>query len=224
MDLNDPRAVDRSRDVRFLERVFTREERERIRRSGRPDLEVWLLWAAKEAAFKVISKLQGEPPVFRHRAFQVTDDPGSAVTEVRYGEARLAVEVEADTTRALAWAWNGGMPEILIARATVPEALRILGLGPVREEWEAVHLRPEERESIHSLPSALVRLLARRDAARMLGVGERDLTIVCAPGVPGRRPPFVYRGGSLEAALDISLSHHGGELAWAVRAVRTGRT
>jgi len=221
VDLTDPRARDRSRDTRFLDRVFSPLERERIRSADDPALEVWILWAAKEAAFKVFSKLHGELPVFRHAAYEVTDEPGLPVTALRYGDSRLALGVETHPERVLAWAWNGGAPEILVARSTVPGALATLGLDPDRERWEAARFRPRERDSIHGLPSALVRLLARRDAAHMLGIQEDVLSIECPPGHTGLRPPYLHRTGTILRNADVSLSHDGRQLAWAVRVARS---
>ena len=94
VDLTDPRTRDRSGDSRFLDRVFAPGERARIRAAADPSREVWVLWAAKEAAFKVVSKLQGEIPVFHHAAYQVSDEPGRPVSALRYGDTRLEVGVE----------------------------------------------------------------------------------------------------------------------------------
>ncbi len=58
-------------DRRFIARVFTPEEQERIDRSESPDATLWMLWAAKEAAFKAVSKLK--PGLsFTHRVYAVT--------------------------------------------------------------------------------------------------------------------------------------------------------
>lgn len=217
VDLADPRAAGRSGDQRFLDRVFSPHERERIRASPDPDLEVWILWAAKEAAYKVVSKLLAEPPVFRHAAFQVMDPPGAGAARMVYGELELALDVGVDTRRVLVWGWNGQAPEILVARSRVETAVESLGLSLELEEWEGERFRPQERDAIHGLPSALVRLLARRDAARMLRVDESRLAITCPPGHKGLRPPYLEMDGRRLPDVDISLSHDRAELAWAVR-------
>lgn len=73
VDLEHPRCRTRPPDDRLPRRILTSVERawleealdepSRLRR-------LWSLWAAKETAFKVVSKLRGSPPVFRHRAFR----------------------------------------------------------------------------------------------------------------------------------------------------------
>ena len=76
VDLTSPDSIGKSRDRRFIARVFTPEEQEGIERSPTPDTTLWMFWAAKEAAFKAASKLK--PGLsFIHRAFVVTQ-PRSA--------------------------------------------------------------------------------------------------------------------------------------------------
>lgn len=219
VDLTGTRTRDRAADPRLTERVFTPRERERIQKADQPDQELWTLWAAKEAAFKVISKLNDRPPVFRHAAYEVVDPPGTPVSSLVWGDLRVGLGVDADEHRILVWAWNGEAPEILVARASVRDALSILVLDPHGAEWMTERFREEEREAVHSLPSALVRLLVRRDAARVLGRGESHLTIVCSPGKAGRRPPFLHEDGMVSSHADVSISHDGDQLAWAVRRI-----
>jgi hypothetical protein len=54
----------------------------------------------------------------------------------------------------------------------------------------------------------------------VLTVDENDIEIVCAPGAIGRMPPFVFLNGK-PAGADVSLTHDGSWIAWAVWA-RTG--
>lgn len=68
---------------------------------------------------------------------------------------------------------------------------------------------------MHSFPSAAVRMLARAALAETLGAHEGDVEIVCDPGVTGRRPPRVFLRGE-PAPCDVSLSHHGRWVAWAL--------
>ena len=217
VDLQDPRARDRSGDDRFLERVFTASERERIRLSDNPALEVWVLWAAKEAGFKVASKVLSRPPVFQHAAFSVSDPPGTSASRLTYEGVSVHLGVDLHPHRVMVWAWNGPSPEILVAQCRIQEALGSLALSGRLEEWQADRFSPLELDAIHGLPSALVRLLARRDAARMLRVGENHLAITCSPGVTGQRPPYLELDGTRIPGVDVSLSHAGEQLAWAVR-------
>ncbi len=206
MDLADPRCIGRSKDRRFLERVFAPSERDHIARSQDPDRTLWLTWAAKEAAYKVVTKLRGEPPVFEHPAFEVTEHAsdsghvkydGLCIPFLDYSESR------AEHVHVLAW--SGEPPSDL--RASVA--------------WLPQEMAPRERFSDRELPalyseaSAWVRLLARDHVAHLVGVDSGALEIICAEGRIARSPPQLWVQGR-RSELDISLSHHGRFLAWAV--------
>ena len=44
---------------RFLEKIFTEEEREYINKSKNPEIEVWKLWTMKESAYKICNRETG---------------------------------------------------------------------------------------------------------------------------------------------------------------------
>lgn len=56
VDLEAPGNAGKSRESRFVDRVFTEEERLLIHGAASPDRLLWLLWAAKEAAYKAVSR------------------------------------------------------------------------------------------------------------------------------------------------------------------------
>ena len=73
VDLQHPRCRTRPPDDRLPRRILSSAEQAWLQEA--PDepgrlRRLWSLWAAKETAFKVVSKLRGTPPVFRHRAFR----------------------------------------------------------------------------------------------------------------------------------------------------------
>ena len=72
VDLTGPSVLGKASNARFLERIFSEEERAAIAGAPDPDLELWQRWAAKETAYKAVSKLRGSPPTFAHRAFVVS--------------------------------------------------------------------------------------------------------------------------------------------------------
>ena len=225
VDLDERRSEGKATDVRFVTRVLSDGERAGLARSDDPDLELWSLWAAKEAAFKVISKLRGKPPVFEHAAFvaswsQVT--PRRSVESevrsgmVRNGDIRVFVSVlhrdgvlhavgHTHRTAAVDLAVDVGLERL--DEAGAPWAA---GLDQLLRRFTA-----REAEAIHSVASAAVRLGARRALAARTGVDERRLEIVCRPGAMGRRPPYVMLDGR-EAPADVSLSHAGGWIGWAL--------
>lgn len=217
VDLDATRTTGRGSDERFLNRVFSPGERARIEAAVDRDLEVWSLWAAKEAAFKVISKELAGPPVFHHARFEVVDDPGTPIRTLRWEDHQIALDLAKCGSRLLAWGWSGVTTEIFVGHADTEQVLSRLGLTPDLDSWLDGQFSADEQDAIHGLPSALVRLAAREDAARLLGPTLGDLRIVCPPGPTGLRPPYLVAGNEPVERADISLSHDGRWIAWAIR-------
>ena len=71
VDLNEAGITGKFYSARFVERVFSREEKSAISLSENPDLTFWMFWAAKETAYKIISKITG-PTVFSYKKFKTT--------------------------------------------------------------------------------------------------------------------------------------------------------
>ncbi|HVO65010.1 MAG TPA: 4'-phosphopantetheinyl transferase superfamily protein, partial [Syntrophales bacterium] len=46
----------KSRNLRFINRVFTPSEQRQIFNSANPDTMIWAMWAGKETAYKIVSK------------------------------------------------------------------------------------------------------------------------------------------------------------------------
>jgi phosphopantetheinyl transferase (holo-ACP synthase) len=207
VDLADPRCRGRPLDERFMARVFDLREREWIHASADPDRTLWLAWAAKEAAFKVVSKLEGAPPPFSHLRFLVSERDGRGGV-VRYGALDIPFREEpgGGVEHLHVVAWSPGEDASLEARVeALPE-------GPPPVEV----LSDRERPAVYSPMSGWIRVLARADVARRLGIAEDGVEIVCAPGPPGRGIPWLFLHGE-QSEWDVSLSHHGRFLAWALR-------
>lgn len=260
IDRADPRCVGRASDGRFLARVFDPEEVRAIEAAADPDLALWLRWAAKEAAFKVVSKLSGSPPPFQHAAFvsavessaaggsdtvdDSADGQGAILGgHVRYGTREIALRARVTPAWLHVLAVPMGEAFGIVEAGVAPVSGRTSGAGDPHDAggpgdvaaagrveslpdpddpaaWTSfleARFSEAERPSIHSLPSALVRLRAREALCRRLGEEEGAVEIVCRGGPAGRTPPEVLvRGGPGRA--DVSLSHHGRWLGWAVTA------
>lgn len=256
VDVQDPRTVGKAADRRFVGRVLDEAGRDALGQAEDPDLELWCRWAAKEAAYKAVSKLLGAPPPFAHRAFAVSwhagldhagthEEPERAgldvahlphlphlprlpirVGTVAYGGSLLPVAVHLRLDRGRPAAVHAlvrsgpASPEDsapsgtdldveldLLDRAGAPWA------GPLEELRRRFTER--ERDTVGSRRSAAVRLGARALLALRMRVAEERVEIVCDPGSYGRRPPRVLIDGRPGAA-DVSLSHDGAWIAWAV--------
>lgn len=222
VDLDHRNCRGKSDDLRFLDRVLAPAERTLVAAAPDPDHALWLHWAAKEAAFKVVTKLLGEPPVFVHAAFGVEPERGGDRGLVRYEGQALPWRVEPVRDRCLhLFAWNdrgagGGERGQAVGPAGEPPPIET-GIARLDEDADIPRERFSEREcaAIHSAASAWVRIHARAALARKAGIAEDRVEIVCDPGPSGRTPPRALVDGR-PSAWDVSLSHHGRWLAWAL--------
>jgi phosphopantetheinyl transferase (holo-ACP synthase) len=98
VDLRDPETRSGALHPRFDARVFTDDERRVLERSPTPCRTRWLLWAAKESAFKALRRDDGRV-AFRPRDFAVTLAGRGGV--VCHRVARVSFRVEATGAQAL---------------------------------------------------------------------------------------------------------------------------
>jgi phosphopantetheinyl transferase (holo-ACP synthase) len=189
VDLGEPGARDRHEDASFVRRVCSDDERARVETAR----DLWEVFAAKEAAYKVLAKLAGATS-FAPRRIRVARERDSVVWSGSTGsDVGLALRVtgDGDHVHALAW-WGPTVPTVALAcrRASEDESERARGL--------------------------LCRLVAR-DAG--LDVGALCVVRDRAPHAwDGFGPPRIeLRGRPLGS--DVSLSHDGRFVAAAVVAV-----
>jgi phosphopantetheinyl transferase (holo-ACP synthase) len=180
---------------RFVARVLTPTERALAAEAPDGTAFVWRLWAAKEAAYKVLARADGELP-FAHRRFHV--DPAAAV--VRHERGQVTVRWAEDGAALVCWAWLGADAGPLACRvATVEEA-------------EAVPYALSTLEGAGDGASRAVRRLAKWLLATMLG-REPDAFEIRRPERPaparGAGPPEVWLDGLRLEQVSLSLAHDG---------------
>jgi len=187
VDLTDAETRAESLHPRFDSRVFASSELELIRSSGAPDRLRWMLWAAKEAAYKALKKIAPNT-IFSPRRFVVKLNE-TLRGNVTCNEKTLSVQVweEAESVHVI---------------ATTEEALdkQILSGTQVLEPEDAIDTE---------FPSQAARMLAIRELAERLGVPGEELTITRLERVP----TLMHNGESMN--IDLSLSHHGKLVAYA---------
>ena len=187
VDLTDAETHPIGMHPRFDSRVFTSSELELIRSSGAPDRLRWMLWAAKEAAYKALKKIAPNT-IFSPRRFVVKLNE-TLRGNVTCDEKTLPIQVweEADSVHVI---------------ATTEKILdkRILSGTETLEPEDAIDA---------DLPSQAARTLAIRELAERLGVPDEELSITGR----GRVPTLLHNGESTN--IDLSLSHHGKLVAFA---------
>ncbi len=184
VDLGDRETALHAMHPRFDERVFAAEELAWLRRNGNAGR--WMLWAAKESAFKAAKKLDSRTRFYPRRSLVLLDDDG--IGTVRIDERSFAVHVglEADVCHAVAW--SDSMPR-------APAPIVVSGVRPVRAGDRS--------------PRFAARRFALESLCAYLGAAALELDLV----KEGRIPRLLLRGRP--AGFDVSLSHHGRFVAFA---------
>jgi phosphopantetheinyl transferase (holo-ACP synthase) len=223
VDLTRAEARGKARDQRFVRRVFTAAEAAFIQSASDPDRALWMFWAAKEAAFKVVSK-QERGALFAHRNYEV-QPPSQWTLDGTTGRARGAVTLQGEWLRELAvdWEWSAhrvhclavsGRASFGSVRSAVgrvdPAAKSIAGDATVAGAGGAGSTAWTQRETLSARTpeSCEARLLAKR-LAYEAGLGEVE--VVRNPGDRRMGPPLLYAVGSSAplAGWDLTLSHDG---------------
>jgi phosphopantetheine--protein transferase-like protein len=171
VDLAAPGNPGKSRDGRFCKRVFTQDEQALIAKAAtRPDALLWALWAAKEAAYKAVSR--GDPTVCSiPRQYRVVLNPGNEAETSTFfcgkvitpgGELALRIAITTEFVHALAAGSEAALDRIC---------------------WQL------EEPNAGGDPSSLVREALVREIARRLECPTGDLSVVNLPargaGLPG---------------------------------------
>ena len=242
VDLAHRACRERRPGDRFLERVLDPAEREWLGGDQERDtwmIRLWALWAAKETAFKVVSKLAGAQDVFRHRGFvgslELEDAGCRGVLRIR-GRVRgpevsgvVTVEGSSDGEHVHLVGWGAVREAEAGDRAPPLEAGLEAGSGRGAALADyRTHFSDREWEGIRTVHGAEARLRARARLEAYLGAEDRDrsgdrrkdrpsaVEILTSAERPGRTPPRIRVAGVDRPDLDLSLSHHGRFVAWAL--------
>jgi len=213
VDLNEAGVTGKSHRARFVERVFSREEKSAISVSENPDLTLWMFWAAKETAFKIISKITG-PPVFSHKKFRTTFrkqiSQSKSKFEVVYDARQFQIELTTDINyihAVGAHANTGELPNYLLSKKVHQVRHSELRDWQNRNSWPE-YFTKKELVSIHHAESALVRFHCKKLIAKKLKIAPSRLQIIRPSKARRPQPPFLLLDNK-KTEIDISLSHHG---------------
>ena len=188
VDLGDDETQLDQLHPRFLQRVFTKLEGNRILSSTDSRVSLWGHWAAKESVYKAARKRNPSLP-FAHSSFVVEDWEDVAAESCTGRIAHEGWDYLVDVARTKDWLHAVALP-----------------LDSKNEEPKLVHgveVRPEELDA-----STAVRLFACARLAKELDCDPNQLTITRT------WPPLLLREGR-STGVDVSLSHHGRWLAFA---------
>ncbi len=216
VDLGDPEARGKCRDLRFVDRVLCPRERSELDASlgeANGDEILWCLWSAKESAYKVLQKAFGVSPTARSLEVSGLD---SATGKVSW------------QTREVRFRWNRRPEYIHCVAWFAPDAGRDPGAAVTMRSasltdplMQSARLTRAEAISAHNPASAAARQLAKdllrdRSFAELPALSLDTVEILRQPADRGWAPPEIYANGSVLADWDVSLSHHGRFAAAAV--------
>ncbi len=188
MDLLDPQADPQSIHQGFDERVMTDEENRLIVSALDPHRLRWMLWAAKESAFKVVKKVDPSA-VFHPKAFEVE--------LITFGGAHVChskTDFETVLYHSPKWVHAVTTLESKSVKSDSRLHSRVLSLESQNRSFDS---------------SMEVRTFARKALGSWLEVSWTEVEIV----TENRIPRATRRGKRLE--IDLSLAHDGNFVACA---------
>ncbi len=189
VDLDDPAIAAHHLRPRFLDRVLHPSERAALSATRSPKVFLWSLFAAKEATYKLVSKL-GTPVIFAHAEFVVDD----GFRSVRHRDVEAVLEIETD-----------------VARGFTHAVARTAGSSRYQRQVEAI---PVGADASREARQALLRAMAAQ-----LECAPSELIIERAPkpgSWDGFGPPRLLRHG-VPTTVDVSLSHDGRFVSFAAQ-------
>ena len=201
VDLADPRAAGKSRDLRFMDRVFTAKERQAIFNHVNRDLYLWSLWAGKETAYKALCKIYSA----------LSSAPG------RY-EIELFPSAGPVPERGVARTPCGSVSLRLF---TGRDHLHCIGVTAGHDTdsvmWDVARI--DRGNADPGYQSEIVRNMIKRAASCYLKESPETMEIVRIRGPRGLGPPVLYVRKA-QTTLDISMSHDGRFVACALQDIR----
>lgn len=200
VDLKAPEAMGKSEDIRFIKRVLTPCEQRMLHHSEHPDTLVWALWAAKETAFKAVSKsypnissAPGRYPVILDSKKSSHSSKGEVMTP--NGSVEIRIDLHEDYIHCIG----------IFSLADNLDSI-VSGIGEIDTNTLAGQM-----DSISEKESFAVRRLAKKGIASCLHVNEQDIQIIRHKKA---HPPTVLAKGKMKN-MEISLSHDGRFAAYA---------
>jgi len=206
VDLTQSAIRRKSKNIRFLNRVFTPEEQSSILSSPFPDLRLWSCWAAKEAAYKATSKTHPDIPAIP-KLYPVVIDAEDCEDPTNFSpKSRGSFFPRLCTGSVLT---PGGKCWLRIEyHHTYIHCLAFTDVPDNLNFSRHVHYLFSSLQNVPSPEAEAVRIAARFHLAGLLAENFEDLEISRQQKSPAAAAPRVLSRGRL-LNVDISLSHDG---------------
>lgn len=198
VDLKTDDAISYPKNLRLVNRIMCEEEQESFYHLGGSNTMFWIHWAAKEAVFKIIKKLD-QYSIFSHRLYQLK------LLEVNTESAVGFVSYKAEVypvTFSFNQYWVHCMATTIYETGHIISSVR-----PNTEiEFSQWSLKPQELASIHSKESLLVRCLVKNILKDLTG---RNFEVQRPVLLKKFGPPELWINDKKCRDMDLSMSHDG---------------
>ena len=205
VDIRSTENLAQSSHPRLVQRVLSQTEQIVLSSSAKHDLVFLAMWAAKEAAYKLLKKEQPEL-IFAHSKFVVE---GAEKTPDSKGTNCGAVTHSSGAVLCVTWEITRGWIHCIARRLDNPTKYRAL-VRTLDAELISGEFTERELISVYSDQSRAVRTLAKIMLRRE---GLIAPEIVRHPQQKRYSPPYIYDRGKRIYTCDLSLSHDGTHMA-----------
>ncbi len=202
VDLDTRGTIGRAKDLRFVERILTPDEKKVLLGcKENPDKLLWSFWAAKEAAFKAVSKTYPDISSAPRR-YPVTLSSQSLKSKffghVGTPAGSVAINIFIENNYVHCIGTTGSLEDL---KRVFYDMERI-------DSESGTQLSPDQQ-------SFLVRKLAKEKIAQHLNLDKDNIDILRNRQKKRPGPPVICFNNRTSGGMDISLSHHGQYVAFA---------
>ena len=203
VDLKSPEAKGKAENKRFMQRVLNPDEQQAVLNSDHADSFLWAFWAAKESAYKAVSKIYPDVSSAPRRYPVILDS-------VKINNIATGIVNTPHSTVPVKIFFN---KEYVHCIGITGDALSLKNIV-----YDTEKINPEKipgADSISEKESLFARNLAKKHIASCLQIKEQDIQIIRHKNLNRINPPMIYVKGKKQE-IDISLSHDGGFAAYAL--------
>lgn len=182
---------------KFMKRVFTASEQNFVKNHfvSQTETRLWMLWAAKETAYKLCSKLV-ESPTFIPRQYVITP-----------------LELKTQQGLFLAHSQHHQFDILITWNADFVHAIGTYGsTNTQKDNFDKIHYKTSQTTSQDLSKAVRIDLKAAISKYYLFSIS--DISIIRDVKDNRMQPPILLVKKKL-SNFDISLSHHGRWIAWA---------
>ena len=206
-------------DLRFLKKILTDIEIEKVRGCENPDALLWSIWACKEAAYKVLKK-QTDDAVFIPRRWSVhfrKPLPLAEAQGIGFSKRFLQIHPPAEFYAGdVMIEGKNAFPFYLFSSLFYVHSLVADRFDVLDKAIWRIEILPEGRAQEDRDPSSFGRSCLIHDLSEFLRVDPHQVEIRrVSRNERELLPPTVYLQGVPAANVDISLSHDGQLVSYA---------